>query len=70
MTPYFENFSDFLHMGGHGFYVWMCYGMVFGCFFGLIWYVKAERKHAIAKLTRQSARSEKLTNKQRKELNA
>ena len=24
---YFENFADFLAMGKHGFYVWLCYGL-------------------------------------------
>ena len=24
---FFENFSDFLAMGKHGFYVWLCYGV-------------------------------------------
>lgn len=24
---YFESFSDFLNMGGHGLYVWMAYGL-------------------------------------------
>lgn len=25
---HFESFADFLHMGGHAFYVWLCYGIV------------------------------------------
>lgn len=23
----FSNFEEFLHMGGHGLYVWLCYGV-------------------------------------------
>lgn len=23
----FESFADFLEMGGHGLYVWLCYGL-------------------------------------------
>jgi heme exporter protein D len=23
----FENFNEFLQMGKHGFYVWLCYGL-------------------------------------------
>lgn len=23
----FESFADFLNMGGHGLYVWLCYGL-------------------------------------------
>ncbi len=26
---YFDSFNDFIHMGGHGFYVWLCYAIVF-----------------------------------------
>lgn len=62
MTPYFDSFSAFLHMGGHGAYVWACYALVFGCVAGLIWFAKHERKATIAKLTQQNTR---LTNKQR-----
>lgn len=24
---YFKTFEDFIAMGGHGFYVWLCYGV-------------------------------------------
>ncbi|WP_210395707.1 heme exporter protein CcmD [Motiliproteus sediminis] len=24
---YFDSFSDFIAMGGHGLYVWLCYGI-------------------------------------------
>jgi len=24
---YFETFNDFIHMNGHGGYVWFCYGV-------------------------------------------
>lgn len=26
---YFADFSELMHMSGHGFYVWLCYGIVF-----------------------------------------
>ncbi|MBV1908560.1 MAG: heme exporter protein CcmD [Kangiellaceae bacterium] len=26
---YFESFEDFIAMGGHGFYVWISYGVAF-----------------------------------------
>ena len=69
MTPYFNSFGEFLHMGGLGVYVWTCYVLVFGSVFGLILYARHERKQTIVKLT-QSAQSTKLTNKQRKQRNA
>lgn len=24
---FFDSFSSFIHMNGHGFYVWVCYGI-------------------------------------------
>lgn len=26
---FFQSWSDFIHMGGYGFYVWLAYGMSF-----------------------------------------
>lgn len=66
MTPYFKTFGDFLAMGGHGFYVWLCYAITFLAVIGLIIYAKNERKQTIDKLGRQQAQS-RLTNKQRKQ---
>ncbi|OOS24764.1 heme exporter protein CcmD [Moraxella sp. FZLJ2107] len=66
MTPYFKTFGDFLAMGGHGFYVWLCYAMTFLAVIGLIIYAKNERKQTLDKLGRQQAQS-RLTNKQRKQ---
>lgn len=66
MTPYFKTFGDFLAMGGHGFYVWLCYTITFLAVIGLIIYAKNERKQTLDKLGRQQAQS-RLTNKQRKQ---
>lgn len=66
MTLYFKTFGDFLAMGGHGFYVWLCYAMTFLAVIGLIIYAKNERKQTLDKLGRQQAQS-RLTNKQRKQ---
>lgn len=68
MTPYFSDFQTFIQMGGHANYVWACYGITFGCLLFLIWYAKNERKNMLDKLNHQSARTNKLTNKQRKQL--
>ncbi len=27
---YFSSLSDFIHMGGYAFYVWLAYGITFG----------------------------------------
>jgi heme exporter protein D len=28
---YWDSLSDFLHMGGYGLYVWVSFGITFGC---------------------------------------
>ncbi len=28
---YWKSMSDFLHMGGYGLYVWVSFGVTFGC---------------------------------------
>ncbi|MGK8252329.1 heme exporter protein CcmD [Moraxella lacunata] len=65
MIPYFQNLADFIHMNGHGAYVWTCYALVFGAIALMIWYAKSERTKTIAKLSTQT---KKLTNKQRQAL--
>lgn len=51
----FNNFEDFLQMGGHGLYVWLCYGM--GIFiYALAFIAPVLRKRAILKELRQIQR--------------
>lgn len=71
MTPYFSNFQEFMQMQGHGAFVWACYGITFVSLFALVAYVMSERKAVLAQLTKQMSnkqKSDRLTNKQRKEL--
>lgn len=63
MTPYFGSFSEFLQMGGHGFYVWLCYGLTFAAMLGLVIYAARERKRVLEQLHRH--KPARLTNKQR-----
>ena len=67
MTLYFDNFSDFIAMGGHGSFVWLCYIIVFVSIFALIIHAKRERQATLAKLARQHGvgNNGRLTNKQR-----
>ncbi|SIR85268.1 heme exporter protein D [Moraxella cuniculi DSM 21768] len=65
MTPYFANFADFIAMGGHAFYVWLCYGFVFLAVVGMIVYAKAERNMVLKKLKKRQS-NKRLTNKQRR----
>ncbi|MEX1032531.1 MAG: heme exporter protein CcmD [Cellvibrionaceae bacterium] len=36
MNFQFESLQDFLHMSGHGFYVWMCFLLTFGLMLYLV----------------------------------
>lgn len=65
MTPYFASFQEFLQMGGHAPYVWVCYTLVFGAVLALIIHAKRERSLVLQKLTKQQ--NNRLTNKQRKQ---
>lgn len=33
---YFDSFQDFIHMGGHGLYVWLAYGVSLAVFVLLV----------------------------------
>lgn len=50
MTPYFETLAEFMAMGGYGFYVWLCWGMVVSSvLFGTV-YSRLQRKRLIKQL--------------------
>ncbi|OOR89395.1 heme exporter protein CcmD [Moraxella caviae] len=65
MKPYFTNLSEFMHMGGHGSFVWVCYGITIAAIVAWVIFVRKERQATIAKLSRQNGQSARLTNKQR-----
>lgn len=56
MTPYFHSFAEFLAMGKHGFYVWLCYGLTFLVIIGLIIYSISQRKAVYKDTLNQQAR--------------
>jgi len=47
------TFSEFLHMGGYGFYIWSCYGAAVVVFAGLFLHVKMQKKRIIKQLQRR-----------------
>jgi len=49
--------SDFLHMGGYGFYVWSSYGMCAALVCGELWSARARRRRAVAEAQRAATRS-------------
>ncbi|WP_235972286.1 heme exporter protein CcmD [Spirabiliibacterium falconis] len=62
MTPFFTTFADFIHMGGYGFYVWLCYGLTALCLAILIIASVSEHKRLlrhIAKYHQRQAQLEK-----------
>ena len=44
MTPYFKSMSEFIAMGDHGYYVWLCYALTVIAILGLIIYTKMSVK--------------------------
>ncbi|WP_019519474.1 heme exporter protein CcmD [Faucicola boevrei] len=56
MNFYFNNFTEFLNMGGHGFYVWASYGFSFACLIGIIIYSRSERQNTLKRIYTQHVR--------------
>lgn len=53
--PYFRDFAEFIAMNGHGFYVWLSWGLVvFAVLWGVI-HSYRQRQKLIQKLKIQSA---------------
>ncbi|PID41969.1 MAG: heme exporter protein CcmD [Proteobacteria bacterium] len=52
----FANLSEFIHMGGHGLYVWFCYALAFVVVVYNIWSPFYKRSAIGKKIARQSRR--------------
>ncbi len=63
MQPYFDDWASFVAMGGHGFYVWLCWGLVIGVVLFGVWYAKAERKRVIKQIQEQQLRQKAVSKK-------
>ena len=50
--------SDFLAMGGYGFYVWGSYLVTVACIAGEVLFLRARRKEALRQVRAQEARDE------------
>lgn len=48
--PYFHTFADFIHMGGHGLFVWTCWAIVVIVFAMMIASSIRTRKQLLKKL--------------------
>jgi heme exporter protein D len=56
---FFESFADFLAMGKHGFYVWLCYGITTLVIVANILAPMRQRKKLIEQQTRLLRREKK-----------
>jgi len=52
-----SSISDFMHMGGYGFYVWGSYGMCVTLICVEVWSARMRRQRAVAEAQRAAARS-------------
>ncbi|WDE05809.1 heme exporter protein CcmD [Thalassomonas viridans] len=56
----FDSFSDFLHMGGYGFYVWLSYGVGFVLLLLLFLISKAQHNSVKKQIAKRQQRENKL----------
>ncbi|MDG2916338.1 heme exporter protein CcmD [Bisgaard Taxon 10/6] len=57
---FFQSWSDFLNMGGYGFYVWLSYGVSLAAIVGLIVQSYRGKKTILAEVKRELAREQRL----------
>lgn len=56
----FNSFSEFLHMGGYGFYVWLSYGFTAILLIALVINSKRKEKQLFGKINQRLKREAKL----------
>ncbi|MCU8032248.1 heme exporter protein CcmD [Shewanella sp. SM101] len=56
----FESFSEFLNMGGYGFYVWLAYGVTFFCLGTLVIVSAKGQANVLTEIAIKMAREERL----------
>jgi len=52
----FSSWSEFFAMGGHGLYVWLCYGVGLIVFIAMIAAAKSQRKQIVKQILQQQRR--------------
>ena len=57
---FFQTWSDFLNMGGYGFYVWLSYGISLVAIVALIVQSKKQRKTVLQNVLREAQREARL----------
>lgn len=61
---FFESWSDFFHMGGYGFYVWLSYGISLAAIVILIIQSYRGKNAVLREVRREQAREQRVQNKQ------
>ncbi|MBB1441266.1 heme exporter protein CcmD [Shewanella sp. SG41-4] len=56
----FDSFKDFLDMGGYGFYVWLSYGVTFGCLATLITLSVRQKRKVLIEIAKKITREQRL----------
>ena len=54
----FNTFQEFLAMGGHGLYVWLCYGVGLAVLVGNYLVAGQARRHTLRQLAQRQRREE------------
>ena len=57
---FFESWSDFFHMGGYGFYVWLAYGISFAAILILAVQRKKKKNAVLREVKREQQREQRL----------
>jgi heme exporter protein D len=56
----FDSFSDFIAMGGYGFYVWLSFGTCALILLGILMSSLRDTKHIMASVEQQIVREERI----------
>lgn len=58
----FDSFSDFIAMGGYGFYVWLSFGTCALILLGILFSSLRDKKQILASVEQQIARETRIKN--------
>ncbi|KPZ64071.1 Heme exporter protein D [Pseudoalteromonas sp. P1-16-1b] len=58
----FDSFSDFIAMGGYGFYVWLSFGTCALILLGILFSSLRDKKQILASIEQQIARETRIKN--------